>query len=264
VDILAQILIQFLFRLSFGVAVAMAIVPVQLVSSGFYRIHLWVLMGVNTLAALVTYSGRGSLAETLASWQFVMAMAIATAVACYLGSAAWLYERRQTGTVLLHAVAIASLLDAVLATPWANRTTGVGISLAMIDLVSGGILLGATLAAMLLGHWYLNTPKMELVPLRRLVAFMGCAIAARTLLCAVGLTLEVNSSQALSTTFWIFIAFRWLAGLLGTATMAWLTWLTLRVPNTQSATGILYSGVILAFLGELVSQLLSVDLLYPV
>jgi len=42
-----------------------------------------------------------------------------------------------------------------------------------------------------------------------------------------------------------------------------MTWYTLKVPNTQSATGILYAGVILAFLGELTSLLLSVDYLYP-
>jgi hypothetical protein len=35
------------------------------------------------------------------------------------------------------------------------------------------------------------------------------------------------------------------------------------VPNTQSATGILYAGVILVFLGELMSQLLSMDSTFP-
>ena len=39
---------------------------------------------------------------------------------------------------------------------------------------------------------------------------------------------------------------------------------TLKIPNTQSATGILYVAVLGAFLGELTSQLLSVGTLYPV
>ncbi|HJN07493.1 MAG: hypothetical protein QGG09_18755 [Pirellulaceae bacterium] len=46
--------------------------------------------------------------------------------------------------------------------------------------------------------------------------------------------------------------------------LALMAWYTLKVPNTQSATGILYAGVILTFLGELTSQLLSVDTLYPI
>jgi hypothetical protein len=64
--------------------------------------------------------------------------------------------------------------------------------------------------------------------------------------------------------FWIFIALRWLSGLLGTLALAILTWQTLKIPNTQSATGILYAGVICAFIGELTAQLLSVEVLYPV
>jgi len=40
-----------------------------------------------------------------------------------------------------------------------------------------------------------------------------------------------------------------------------LTWQTLKIPNTQSATGILYAGVIVTFIGELTSQLLAVNAL---
>ena len=42
-----------------------------------------------------------------------------------------------------------------------------------------------------------------------------------------------------------------------------MTWQTLKIPNTQSATGILYVAVILTFLGELVSHLLSQELRIP-
>ena len=133
----------------------------------------------------------------------------------------------------------------------------------MLDLASSGVLMGVTLSAMFLGHWYLNTPTMELLPLKRLVLFMTCAIVARTLVSGTGLALQATSAQPLVAAFWIFVTFRWLSGLLGTFTLALMTWYTLKVPNTQSATGILYAGVILAFLGELTSLLLSVDYLYP-
>ena len=51
-----QLLIQFVFRLTFGIALAMGVTPSRYVTSGFYRVHLWVLMGLNTLAALAVYS----------------------------------------------------------------------------------------------------------------------------------------------------------------------------------------------------------------
>jgi hypothetical protein len=45
--------------------------------------------------------------------------------------------------------------------------------------------------------------------------------------------------------------------------MAGMTWQTLKVPNTQSATGILYAGMILAFIGELTAALLSAESPFP-
>ena len=50
---------------------------------------------------------------------------------------------------------------------------------------------------------------------------------------------------------------RWAAGLVGLAVMTWMTWQTMKIPNTQSATGILYVALVFVFLGELASALLS-------
>ncbi len=259
----SQLLIQFVFRLTFGVALAMAITPSKHVSSGFYRVHLWVLMGLNVFAALAVYSQTETLADVLTNWRLPFALAIALCVLCYVGSVIWLYEKPDLGTAVIVLVAAAALLAAMFATPWGNTNTALGITLAVLDLASSGVLMGVTLSAMFLGHWYLNTPTMELMPLKRLVIFMTCAIATRTIVSGTGLALQATPGQPLDTVFWIFVAFRWLSGLLGTFTLALMTWYTLKVPNTQSATGILYAGVILAFLGELTSLLLSVDYLYP-
>ena len=258
-----QLLIQFVFRLTFGVALAMAVTPCRHVSSGFYRVHLWVLMGLNTFATLAVYSQRSALAETLVDWRVAFGLAIALLVLSYASAVSWLYEQTGLGSMFVLLIATFALIAAILATPWADSRGAVGITLAILDLASSGVLLGVTFAAMLLGHWYLNTPMMELLPLRRLVIFMVGAIMSRTLVSGIGLAIQVCSGHEVQTAFWIFISFRWLSGLLGTVMMALMTWYALKVPNTQSATGILYAGVILAFLGELTSMLLSVDALYP-
>lgn len=262
------VLTQFVFRLTFGVAIAMGVTPARLVTSGFYRVHLWVLMGLNTFAALAVYTSREQYAPLSVDWRVVLGLAIAVAVVSYVGSVVWLYESRSAGRFALYLVALLSLMAAGLATPWARgpeaeTASTLELALGFCDLVSGGMLLGATLSAMLLGHWYLNTPTMELVPLKRLVVLMASAIVARTLLAAVGLSLYSAGEVELPTVFWIFIVLRWLSGLLGTLALAILTWQTLKVPNTQSATGILYAAVICAFIGELTSQLLSAGTLYP-
>jgi hypothetical protein len=264
--VISQVLIQFVFRLTFGVAIAMGVTPSQHVSSGFYRVHLWVLMGLNTFAALAVYALYADAEQEkqiLINWQLVFGLAILVAATSYAASVVWLYEKTSLGTFVVFSVAALALMAAALATPWKDNPSSTAVFLGMLDLASSGLLLGVTMAAMLLGHWYLNTPTMELLPLNRLVMMMIAAIVARTLISGTGLVMQITDSASLETTFWIFVAFRWLSGLLATFFLAQLTWNTLKVPNTQSATGILYAGLILTFLGELTSQLLSVDALYP-
>jgi len=259
-----QLLLQFIFRLTFGIALAMGVTPARHVTSGFYRVHLWVLMGLNVLAALAAYSQRAALTSVQVDWRLAFGLALAMTLLSYVGAVAWLYEKSQLGTTLILVISAVALAAAALATSWLKTRTPFGVTLAMLDLASSGVLLGVTMAAMFLGHWYLNTPTMELLPLKRLVAFMAAAILVRTLVSAAGLVLQLQAEPEMDTAIWIFIAFRWLSGLLGTLLLALMTWETLKVPNTQSATGILYAGVILTFLGELTSQLLSVETLYPI
>ena len=255
-----QLLIQFIFRLTFGIALAMGVTPARWVTSGFYRVHLWILMGLNTFASLAIYSQRETLDDDLANVWLVLALAVLLTLLSYVGAVAWLYEKKDIGQLLLYCITLSGLLAAALATPWQAMTGGTGILLAMLDLTSSGLLLGVTLSAMFLGHWYLNTPTMELLPLKRLVILMTLAIGIRTLVSGTGLLLQASDLQLV---IWIFVTLRWLSGLLAALMLALMTWYTLRVPNTQSATGILYAGVILTFIGELTSQLLSVDTLYP-
>ena len=61
----------------------------------------------------------------------------------------------------------------------------------------------------------------------------------------------------------LFIVLRWLSGILGAAGLTVMAWKTLLIPNTQSATGILYVGVIATFLGELTALLLHADAIFP-
>jgi hypothetical protein len=256
---LTQLLVQFIFRLTLGMALAMGVTPPRLVTSGYYRVHLWVLMGTNTLAALALYSDR-----QYEYWTAVMTLAVGLAVGCYVAATMWLYEKSKVGVTLLYAIAIAAMIAAALATNWEPNTSELGFTLGLLDIATGGWLLGVTTAAMLLGHWYLNTPTMELVPLKRLVILVGVAIGLRTLMSMAGLALNVAYGEPLDMTLVIFISLRWLAGLIGAGVLTMMTWQVLKVPNTQSATGILYAGVIVSFIGELTAQLLSVRTMYPV
>lgn len=249
-----SILVQFVYRLGLGLALGMAVTSSREVDNGYFRAHSWVLLGLAVLASVVTASS-----ETLGSvW-----VPIAAAVGSYLSGVLWLYGKAKAGQLALFAVTLLNLLGAWQAyTPdWAQVETSQVAALA--DIASSGLLLGITMAAMLLGHWYLNNPGMQLAPLRRLVLLIAAAVFVRTLVSGVGLAVWLESGASPVAIDLAFLGLRWLAGLVATAGAIVMVWYTLKVPNTQSATGILYVAVITTFLGELSGQLLSATSGYP-
>jgi hypothetical protein len=248
------VLSQFVLRLSFGLAAAMGLTSPRKVTSGYFRNHAYVLLGLNVLATLAALADRS---------QLLLWPPLAGAVLSYACSAVWLYEKLRSGRALLWAVATVSLVGALLTQTFFTTPPEESTWLLWnFNVFTSGMLLGATIAAMFLGHWYLNTPTMELAPLRRLLALMALAVLARAIVCGLGLILQFDQS-GLTSTQWLFVVLRWLAGILGAGLLTAMAWQTLKIPNTQSATGILYVGLIATFLGELTSLLLSAGTSYP-
>jgi len=277
-----ELLAQFLLRLAFGLAVGMAITSAKRVSSGFFRNHLYVTLGLTTLAAMACFAvNRESF------W-----WALAAAVASYAGVVCWLYENSSKGKIALFFVAAFSLMSAVILygdamdSPNVDRYYTIKESetsssdysrvvdfprsmfssylvLAPLSIVGSGLLLGLTFAAMLLGHWYLNSPGMELAPLRRLLAAAAGALVLQALVSTIGVAGEIYYTTSLSTQWMLFLALRWSFGIVGVGAMLWMAWQTLKIPNTQSATGILYVAVMGVFVGELTASLLSAESAFP-
>jgi hypothetical protein len=249
-----HILTQFLLRMSFGLALGMAITSPKQVTSGYYRNHLYVLLGLNVLAALIAFSTQG---------QFPLWPPLAATVLSYIGSVVWLYEKPRPGLIVLWAISAVSLAGGLMTTDFSRAIGELPRALTWLDMPSSGLVLGITMAAMLLGHWYLNSPTMALAPLKRLVVLMGVVIALRTVLCAAGAILEWQTAGTPETIRLMLLAVRWLFGLVLAAATTVMAWQTLKIPNTQSATGILYVGVIATFLGELVSLMLTSGSSFP-
>lgn len=281
-----EMLSQFLLRLAFGLAFGMAITSPRQVSSGYFRNHLYVTLGLSAFAAMVSYSVAPN-----AFWY-----AVGAAVASYIGSVCWLYEKHDAGKFAILLVALLSLMatqnlltsvvdlkeergyldkyfppvqpgiteaeayNLVVQSRYIGYISG---ALSVVSNVSSSLLLGITTASMLLGHWYLNSPTMQLGPLRRLLLAMGATVVLQAVVSALGLACELNYAREFSTQWLLFILLRWSFGLVGVAALAWMAWRTLKIPNTQSATGILYVAVIGVFVGELTAQLLSAESAFP-
>ena len=121
-----------------------------------------------------------------------------------------------------------------------------------------GLVTGLTVHAMLLGHWYLNAPGMRVDALRRMIDLAVVAWGGR---CAAAIAAAVaggwRDAITADPTTLALLALRWLAGLAGLPLLLVLSRKTLDIPNTQSATGILYVACLAAILGELTAQLLA-------
>ncbi|MDC0934838.1 hypothetical protein OAS39_01035 [Pirellulales bacterium] len=251
------LLIVFLLRLSFGLAAAMATVSHRQVSGGYFRNHLYVVLGLTALAALLCI-GRHSDA---------LPYAAAAALVSYVGAVGWLYESPRLGKgALIAAAGLAAIgLVQVGNSPadYPEALPDLAAVLRNIQPFASGLLTGLVTAAMLLGHWYLNAPGMKLQPLNRLIALSYVALALQTAVCGIGIWCELQDRGSFASEV-AMIAVRWSFGLVGVAVLLWMARQTLKIPNTQSATGILYVAVIGCFTGEIMSQVLSVKTAYPV
>ena len=85
----------------------------------------------------------------------------------------------------------------------------------------------------------------------------------QTIVSSLGLWGELAYSSETNSQWALFVMLRWLFGLVGVAILTWMAWKTLEIPNTQSATGILYVALIGTFVGETMALLLSAESLFP-
>jgi hypothetical protein len=240
-------LAYFTIRLICGIALMLCLMPRRDVATPFFRILMLVLLGMNVLGALTTSGPRHWL--------------IAAAAVSFAGSTLWLLERRRAGTGAIQLVAGLSLCEF-----WGEATRLAASEhasqwlVAASGLASAGTL-GAAMTGMLLGHRYLTAPGMPLAPLQRLNGVLGGAAALRTVVSAYGLLTGAGLIATEVQATWL--ALRWLAGIIGPLVVCVMVWRILKYRNTQSATGVLFVGVILTFIGELAADLLFHDLHVP-
>ena len=246
-----NLLIDFLCRFGWGLSVALVLTPAALVPAGFFRVNMLVVLGLATFAALLS-------GQTLPAFGWLLPAA--AAVTAWMASIAWFAERPRPGIILcvVTALLLAAATASVQVATDENTAGGWGnVGGALLS----GLVTGLTVHAMLLGHWYLNAPGMRVDVLRRMIDVAFAAWAAQLVVATAVAIMPAGTAAAGASggpTTMALVSLRWLAGLAGLPVLLWLSRKTLDIPNTQSATGILYVACLAAILGELTAQLLSV------
>lgn len=239
---------QFAIRLICGMGLMLCAMPRKDVAAAFFRIMLLVILGLAVLFTLTSPAAR---------W-----WGVALAGAAFAGSICWLLERRAAGATAIGIIFCLSLVQVVFLKGGTEPDAAAGGHwLAPVSALASATTLGAALTGMLLGHRYLTAPGMPLSPLIWLNAGLGLAAVFRL---AVSATALVSGFGALTgSTYWIWLALRWLAGILGPMAACVMVQRILRYRNTQAATGVLFVAVILTFIGELTADLLQRALHVP-
>lgn len=244
-------LADFSLRLGCGLSTLLVMTPVRLVPPRFFQTQCQIVLGLLVLSALDT-SRSGVRGPIL--WALVGSSALS-----YLGAVAWGMGVHRLGlpiAALIASACAAALIDA------SGFPDSEHWALSAAGRLSSAFLMGATLTAMLLGHHYITSPAMSIEPLKRFVRCVSAGLLVRAIIAGIGLWLWFSGrvggagSTGVSP---LFLAMRWGMGVIGPAVAAALTWQTVRIRSTQSATGILYIAMTLVLFGELSAMILSRD-----
>ena len=117
------------------------------------------------------------------------------------------------------------------------------------QLLVAALALGSVNAAMLLGHWYLVTPKLSPLPLRRMMWLLVGALVLQGI--GFGLAIGLVGTAPLTGDIGWLTWLRLTAGIALPIVVAVLAILASRAASLQASTGLLYIGLALIMAGSI-------------
>ena len=247
----SQLGTQFCLQLAFGVLLAMAFVPRAPVGALFYRV-----MGTSALVPILLAVVMPLSTDT-GTWsdpQVVAALVAALAYPIYSGP---VRGRRWAVGLTLGIAATGAAVGLCLAQEPALAEPG-KLALATLSALATGAVAGSVGLAMVLGHWYLTVPNLQIAHLRRLnrvtIGSMCASILLLVAVCAAFREpLEAAESPLFGATGLFYLGTRVLVGLALPLVFAAMAAGSLKYKNTRSATGILYASTVLVLIGTAVA-----------
>lgn len=178
-------------------------------------------------------------------------------------------QPKRLSAFALAAIAILFLLSVLTQRPLLEWITGIATMGASIWLLlqladepahtlAGAFFVGSVTHGMILGHWYLNQPRLPIEPLKgatvlifgSIVPVLALGLIDRGSL--VGGSIQTGLFPFSAESFW----WVWLGLLISTGLLAIMVWRTVWIRSTQSATGLLYLAMVPTLGAEFILNLL--------
>ena len=174
--------------------------------------------------------------------------------------------------ILWTAIVFGLVSTALQAFDVSRGTPGLMPVLTAVSFLSSVALLGGACGAMVLGHWYLVVPSLDVAHLQSIVRLHIGSTVVRAVVVATAVLIAIVSWQPGLPNFQRYIfsidgIFFWqrvLFGLGGPALLSYMTWETAKIQSTQSATGILYVDFFTVIVGEVLAKYVLLSTKVPV
>lgn len=268
---LSSILVLFLTHLGIGLAFTLLFVSRE-AGVKFFRFNTGLAALLVAIGLAFRQPAPSSILTTLTTGALVLA-GLALVVYWATVGRTWAKIR----PLLLPAAAVFGTLaivgQALEVQPQGSIPAGLTTVLIIASFLSSAALLGGTCGAMILGHWYLVIPSMNVAHLQKITRLHIASMVIRIVIVTTAVFLAIVSWQPgmgpsferyILSTSGIFFWQRVLFGLVGPAILSYLTWETAKIQSTQSATGILYVDFFTVVVGEVLAKYLLLSTSVPV
>ncbi len=237
--------------LAWGCLALMPLVSLKEIGQGFYRFFGFLCVSLDILSVGLAFYGGKGLSDTYGSGIWALGASLFFTL-CF---AAALKARVRFLIWSAYFLAVVTGGAGLGFFPW--RESQASLYLGFHALTSA-LVLGAGILAMMLGHWYLVTPKLSITPLKRYSAAYILLTAFTALKLVLSYHLFVGWGQQpltpggtlLMGEDMVFALFRVTWGVLAPLAAAYFIWGTVKIKSTQSATGILYAAMVCTIIGE--------------
>ena len=188
----------------------------------------------------------GVLPASGSSWAAPRAAALVLFSLVALVTAIAVARRARSRILAAGGLGVGAFALAAAAASWGGSI--LGSTLLFIELVVLAAATGGVWAAMILGHWYLVTPKLPEAPLvlfsRLLLGVVGVQVVLFVAWLATGAGPSGRAGFAELTGPWaLFVWLRLIVGLLFPLVVSWAAIQTAQTRSMESATGLLYINV---------------------
>jgi hypothetical protein len=272
---LSTVLFFFLAHLGVGIAFTLVFVSRD-AGVKFVRFNTGLAAILVAIALAFRYGAFGAVAVERSRTEQIALLALdlsEAALVLYWATVGRVLARVRPAIV---AVAVVAGLVAVVLQAMDVSAGGSGVvrALTVVSFLTSAAMLGGACTAMILGHWYLVIPSLQVSHLQSIVKVHIASMLVRVVVVGAAVWVAIATWQAdsgvpsfrhyIMSVDGIFFWQRVLFGLAGPAVLSYLTWETAKIRSTQSATGILYVDFFTVVVGEVLAKYIVLATHVPV